>query len=589
MRLSALVAFVLLISSWHAASPAQTFGPDTYRTSQECAGSATGECTGQGITPAGLNCVATADGGRRCEGFLSSAVDDTLLDVTVSVPAGAGPHPLVVSLHGWGGSKDGQGYLTDKFTEHYAILRYSARGFGRSWGQVNLADVHLELEDLRSMIGQVVDMPDLGINPDAVGITGVSYGGGQTWLSLLQPTFASPHGAHVRIRAVAPIVPWSDLLYSLAPNGRPQHSLSPAGSPRLSLLNALYASGLRKDEDFLLRPYSNYPDYLHEWAAWIDATEPNETDPVYPQVRDGLAGYRSIWWQRHFWRRAVRQRVPIFQVQGLTDDLFPLPEAKRMLLRIKNLDPDYPIASYFGDIGHPRASNKTAERDYVLGLIKEWFDYYLRGTGNAPAAVIRAAITRPREQPFDPADVITVATYDALATGTISKTFDGSAVLANPVPAPTAPSLCWDPLFMEAWSTTMECPPPPAPPFVEQSLGVFSVPVAQLSGGGPLIIAGQPSVRFQAFTPGPRVQLDVRLIDVAPDGTKRLVTRGTFILEDIGTTRVTIPTYGNVWQALGDHLLRLEITNVDAPYIAPSRVPSVTTISRVRLDLPVRQ
>ena len=34
--------------------------------------------------------------------------------------------------------------------------------------------------------------------------------------------------------------------------------------------------------------------------------------------------------------------------------------------------------------------------------------------------------------------------------------------------------------------------------------------------------------------------------------------------------------------------LRLEITNVDSPYIAPSRVPSVSLVSDVTLQIPIR-
>ena len=51
---------------------------------------------------------------------------------------------------------------------------------------------------------------------------------------------------------------------------------------------------------------------------------------------------------------------------------------------------------------------------------------------------------------------------------------------------------------------------------------------------------------------------------------------------------VTIPTYGNLWRAEAGHALRLELTNVDSPYITPSRVPSVTTVTGVRLVVPVR-
>src|SRR4029453_12153799 len=207
---------------------------------------------------------------------------------------------------------------------------------------------------LRSVIGQLVDDPRLQLNADAIGITGVSYGGGQSWLALVQPSFKSSSGTSVRIRAAVPIVPWTDLVYSLLPNGRPERSLNPAGSPKLSYLNGLFVGGLRFTPQ---RPYLNYPDYLLLWDAWLNLVEPNRVDPVYRQIFDGLAGYRSIWWQQAFWDGGAAHRVSVFQIQGLTDDLFPLTEAKRMLLRLKDLASDYPIASYFGDLGHPRAGN----------------------------------------------------------------------------------------------------------------------------------------------------------------------------------------------------------------------------------------
>jgi hypothetical protein len=90
------------------------------------------------------------------------------------------------------------------------------------------------------------------------------------------------------------------------------------------------------------------------------------------------------------------------------------------------------------------------------------------------------------------------------------------------------------------------------------------------------------------------VQLDVRLFDVDGSGTKQLVTRGTYTLvgattgAPIGDVDVVVPTYGNYWRAESGHTLHLELTNVDSPYIAPSRVPSATTVSGVRLDIPTR-
>ena len=90
------------------------------------------------------------------------------------------------------------------------------------------------------------------------------------------------------------------------------------------------------------------------------------------------------------------------------------------------------------------------------------------------------------------------------------------------------------------------------------------------------------------------MQLDVRLFDVRPGGARQIVTRGTYTVDTgspgipIGQATITIVTYGNVWHAATADRLRLEITNVDSPYLTPSRIPSVTEVSNVRLDIPIR-
>src|SRR5690349_13695954 len=398
-------ALELVATEDNGPPPHHDFGPDTYRI---------GLFTGEGSTPPGLHCDGSTAAGRTCDGFLASDVDGTLLDVTVSVPAGSGPFPLVTLIHGYAGSKTGSGDIARTLGEAgYAVLRYSTRGFGRSWGQVNLADVNAEIGDLRSMIAQVVDLRSLHLNEDAVAVTGTSYGGGHSWLALLRPTFATPKGRVVHIRTVVPIAPWTDLLYALVPNGRPRESVDLPGALKLSFVNGLYLGGIRKDQ--IDRPYPNYPDYLDAWYAWINAAEPTAIDPIYRQVSDGLAGYRSIWFRDDFWSAIAANHIPIFQVQGFTDDLFPLPEALRMLLALKTVDPAYPITSYFGDLGHPRATNRPAEVDYVLGLIEQWLAYYLKGEGSPPTGIY-AAITRPRGSAFSPSDVIPLATWQELAT-----------------------------------------------------------------------------------------------------------------------------------------------------------------------------
>lgn len=561
--------------------PPRSFGPDSY---------STGVFTGTGRHK--LDCAATSTGGRVCDGFLRSSVDHTYLDARLEIPPGGGPFPLVTLIHGYAGSKRSSGDIAaELLADSYAVLRYSTRGFGDSWGQVNLADVNAEIGDMRSMIGEVIDEKDFNLDPSKVAVTGASYGGGHSWLALLDPVFETRKGNTVRIVAVAPIVPWTDLVYALLPNGRPRNSIDGIGGLKLSFVNGLYASGIRRNA---ARPYPNYPPYFVAWHGALNATEPNGFDPIWTQIVDGLAGYRSIWWQQDFWTTIAQNRVPIFQVQGFTDDLFPVPEAKRMLLALKSLDPAYPIVSYFGDLGHPRASNRPAEMRYVLDLIRSWLEVYLKGTGTLPEHEIYAARTTARGEAFS-ADVLKVDSWSELWTSTAIKSWDGS--LASPLINPVtfdAGGATWDPLVMEgAEQLKPYLEPPPVPPFIATSNASYTVAAAELSGGGDLTISGEPRVTLDAVVVGHRVQLNVRLIDVSPTGVQNLITRGTYTIDaglgaEIGATEIVIPTYGNYWRVPSDHTLRLEISNVDFPYIMPSREPSSTVITSVTLEIPKR-
>src|SRR6266550_3398996 len=495
------------------------FGVDTYRVS--------GPFAGAPSPP--LVCEAETATGATYDGYLASEADQTSLDARLQIPAGDGPFPLVALIHGYAGSKSSSGDIASKLlADGYAVLRYSTRGFGESWGQVNLADLNLEIADLRSMIGRVMDDPNCNLDPERVAVTGASYGGGHSWLALMQPTFPTPSGTKtVHIVAVAPIAPWTDLFYSLLPNGRPNASIEGFGGLKLSFVNGLYASGIREDPS---RPYPNYPDYFTVWHAWINTTEPSAIDPLWLQIRDGVAGYRSIYWQQAFWNSAVHNRIPVFQVQGFTDDLFPVPEAKRMLLALDDVEPNYPITSYFGDIGHPRASNKTAEVDYVLSLIRPWLAAYLKG-GTAPTPRIYAALTRPRGEVFSASNVVAFSDWSQFSSAIVTKVWnDQLNTLINPVTFAQS-GITWDPFVMEG---SEELKPytenAPSPAIVSTSYATFHAKAKQLSGGGDLTIAGQTTVTLDAFVTGKRVQLNVRLIEES-GGVDYLITRGTYTID----------------------------------------------------------
>jgi len=89
-------------------------------------------------------------------------------------------------------------------------------------------DTRFEVRDAQEMAGLLVDN-DVD-DPDAIGATGGSYGGGISMsLAALNDRkmrldgslvpWQSPDGTPIALAAAAPEIPWSDLAYSLVPNG----------------------------------------------------------------------------------------------------------------------------------------------------------------------------------------------------------------------------------------------------------------------------------------------------------------------------------------------------------------------------------
>jgi poly(3-hydroxybutyrate) depolymerase len=181
---------------------------------------AAGPAAAQGdVRPFGkLDCVP-AEGVRFCEGTVATRVpsfDGVPLDVNVTLPAGASRKlPLVIQLHGWGGRKSGLGASRDWAAAGYAVLNYSARGFGDSCGSassraadpsgcargwIHLGDARYEGRDSQYLAGLLADQGIVA--PRKVGVTGGSYGGGQSLaLATLRNRVRLRNGSYVRWRS----------------------------------------------------------------------------------------------------------------------------------------------------------------------------------------------------------------------------------------------------------------------------------------------------------------------------------------------------------------------------------------------------
>src|SRR5215218_4522793 len=132
------------------------------------------------VKPFGTLDCAPQDGVRFCQGSVSPGADKRVptfdgvpLDADVALPAtGDSGLPLIVLLHGWGGSKVGFADMKPWAERGYAVLSYTARGFNGSCGRpdnrllnptgcakgwIHLADDRFEVRDTQYLTGVLAD------------------------------------------------------------------------------------------------------------------------------------------------------------------------------------------------------------------------------------------------------------------------------------------------------------------------------------------------------------------------------------------------------------------------------------------------
>ena len=137
-----------------------------------------------------------------------------VLDASFFLPPGGGKVPAVLLAHGFGETKDAvRPQAEDLARAGFAVLTWSARGFGTSTGQIGLDSPDYEVKDVEQLVTWLARQPRVLLDRPGdprVGITGASYGGG---ISL----FAAAYDH--RIDAVVAQSTWNNLATALFPNG----------------------------------------------------------------------------------------------------------------------------------------------------------------------------------------------------------------------------------------------------------------------------------------------------------------------------------------------------------------------------------
>jgi hypothetical protein len=553
------------------------------------------------VSPLGLSCTEQ-EGVRFCQGAKVKTFDGVPLDVDVALPAtGDANLPLVVQLHGWGGAKSGLGAMKPWAQKGYAVVNYTARGFGDSCGSpasrladpagcaqgwIHLADTRVEVRDTQYLAGTLADQGI--VDPQRVGATGTSYGGGQSMAlaalgdrtmnadGTLSP-WRSPGGKPMRLAGAAPIIPWTDLVYSLLPNGRtldytvtgPKDDLEPIGIQKQSFVAGLYALG---SVSGYYAPLGVDPNAdLTQWYAATNAGEPYAANPQTAGVVNEIAQHHSSYYIPD-----TQAPAPLLISNGFTDDLFPPDEALRFYNRTRLRHPDAPLKLMFFDFGHQRGQAKPDGTARLRAAIEAWFDHYVKGGGPAPAEDVTALTqTCPKEAasggPF------TAPTWDSIHPGEVRRSFPGSQTIQSAGANPQV-SQAVDPI-----SGGGAC----AKTSSGDISGAATYRLDKVTGPGYTLL-GSPLVtgKFAVTGTGPEnTQIAARLWDVAPDGQQTLVARGVYRPRGEGAEAFQL--HANGWRFAAGHTPKLELLGQDSPYARASNGGFSTAASDVELRLPV--
>lgn len=573
---------------------------------------------------------------RQCSGLVETW-DGVPLDTTVTLPDGqAGRLPLVVLMHGFGNSKwaylnpDETAYTGNAYTwarRGYAVLTYTARGLwgscgtpdsraanpvGCAKGYIHLADTRYEVRDAQELIGRLVD--EGTAHRKKIGITGDSYGGGQTLAlaalagRMMLPDgrlvpWRTPAGRRLRPAATAPVIPWSDLITAVAPNGLVSatavtgrlNATSPVGVPKTTIMNGIFAAaqtatgpGQPLGEPFvpgrpmgyLAPPGSDPQSDVASWVARTDLGEPYD-DRGARRIVQLLADYHSA-----YYIDPGAEPAPTLIASGFTDDIFPVDEALRYANRTRQLHPRAPLSLFLGDFGHQRAANKPVERRHLIRAIRAWLDHHVRGQGRRRGNRALAYVqTCPRSA--EPRGPLRGRSFAALARGTIATRFGGGERISSASAGAAAePEL--DPI-----SGGGGCVELPAGGEVEggasYELKAAGAKAATAAGAKAATMIGSLTVRARLSVDSTipnGAQIAARLFDVAPDGTRRLVARGSYRPRD-GANRWQL--HPAAWRFNRGHSVRLDLLGGDLPYSRPSNGDFEIRVRRLRAKIPIRQ
>lgn len=270
-----------------------------------------------------------------------------------------GPAPAVVLAHGFGGSKESIAEQAAALAESgFAVLAYSARGFGESSGQISVNAPEFEVADASALLDYLATRSDIlldGPGDPRVGIAGGSYGGA---LALLAA------GHDERVDAISADITWNDLEESLF--GQAGEPSGDGPGVYKSLWTGLFFSTGLTNRDGSVTECGRFT------AAWCRAYLDAAVDSVVsPESAELMRRSSPI-------SITDRITVPSLIGGGQADSLFPLSQTNANAEQIIAAHPEVPVKVVWHAGGHDgslTSSDDVAEQ--WDGLTTDWFTQHL--------------------------------------------------------------------------------------------------------------------------------------------------------------------------------------------------------------------
>ena len=275
-----------------------------------------------------------------------------LIDTSLFLPE-VMPAPAILLAHGFGSSKEAVKESAQYYRDNgYVVLTWTARGFGKSSGQISMNAAQGEIADIKELISYLVTRKEVKKESSAnpiVGIVGASYGGAAALLSA---------AADKRIDAAIADITWNNLNQALFPQS--SKDLSEPGPFKKVWTGTFFSLATLQNAAL-----GECGALAAQWCAAYKSAVINER----PSAQE-ITLLNSVS------PSAVLSEIsaPTLVSQGQSDSLFPLNESLKTFTALKKNNSAVSLIWHGG--GHDGGTN---EDEYLRVQYLNWFDKYLNG------------------------------------------------------------------------------------------------------------------------------------------------------------------------------------------------------------------